>query len=614
MVDFDWNAIGTDVLMQPNSAASQVVNLKANTTLTKKLPMLAVDFQTDRARLFSRAPTKIFMGHIASASTLIYLAWDVLELHWLVAWGGWEILVTPVLLYKLGKQVDDLVANPNDLQKWQLRLYGLFFSIGLSWGTFVFFSLDTENPAHFSIQMAIVAGASAAASRSLSIFKLSFYLYEVPFAGLLATRVFMLGGDFMLLSVLVIIFIVMMCGLAHDTSEELSEYLATKLENLDLAKRFEAIAHEAHRANVSKTQFLAQANHDLRQPIHAIGLLVECLRDQKLDKEGYEILETINGSIDNLAKLFKTLLNIATIDAGGLTPELTSFPLNEVLAQTTRQALLSTNGNRCNLKYVKTSTWVNTDKALLASIVQNLVFNAVKHAPGAKILLCARVRGNDVEIHILDQGQGVPDDQQENIFREFFRGKSENTEGFGLGLSIVKRTANLLDLNVKFLSTFGKGTHVTVGGIMRAVPCNQKAKIEHVGSDGATNDVAVLVIDDDEEVRRSVEKLLVKWGYKATVQAPSTQLPEKFDVLLMDFQLGIEQDGIEFAKSISRQHDKFIPTAIVSGFLTSENEASALEAGFWILQKPVTPLQLRSVLLALGASQKENCKRTEEPG
>ena len=572
------------------------------------------DFQLDRARLFSRAPKKILLGHIASASMLIYLASDVLAMHWLVLWGLWEILVTPTLLYRLGKQAENLNDNAVEIARWRQRLFGLFFVVGLSWGLFVFFGLDVGDPAHFSMQMAIVAGASAAASRSLSIFEHSFYLYGIPFVGLLAARIFMLGGDFVLLGVLVLIFIVMMCGLAHDTSKGLSEYLATKLENLDLAVKFEAAALEAQRANASKTQFLAQANHDLRQPIHAIGLLAECLRDQKLDSEGREMLGTIRISVDNLARLFKTLLNITTIDAGGLRPEITRFPLNEVLAQSVRQARPSAEQSGCTLKFIETAAWVETDMALLSSIVQNLVSNAVKYSPGAKILLGARIKGSNVSLHILDQGEGVRSDQQESIFEEFVRGnptRAEGIEGLGLGLSIVKRTADLLDLNVNFSSTFGVGTHVAIGGLVRI-----DTSIAPAGTaDGrpanqAANGITVLVIDDHKDVRHSVATLLRKWGYQTHVQAPSEPLPENFDLLLMDYQLGIEidgiaHDGITMAKSISRRRDKYIPTAIVTGSLSDHIQDDAQQAGFHVLQKPVAPLQLRSVLLALEVSRKE---------
>ncbi|WP_412050722.1 hybrid sensor histidine kinase/response regulator [Hoeflea sp. Naph1] len=559
-----------------------------------------VDFQADRARLFSRAPAKIFLGHIAAASVLIYLAWDVLALHWLLLWGVWEILVTPTLLYVLGKQAEDPLNTGLNLNEWQNRLHALFAAVGLSWGTFVCLGLDIQNPAHFSMQMAIVAGAAASAARSLGIFKFSYFFYVVPFTGLLAIRIFLMGGDFVLLGILVVIFTVMMCGLANDTSDELSEYLATKLDNLDLAEKYHAAAKKADVANAAKTQFLAQANHDLRQPIHAIGLLTECLRDQKLDADGQDVLDTIDLSIDNLSNLFKSLLNVTSLDSGGLKPDLTVFSLDEVLRQTARQALPEAEERGGFINLVGTSVCVETDKALLSSIVQNLVFNAVKYAPGRKILLGARVRNGTASVHVLDQGIGVPDHLQEGIFQEFVRGNPHGpgrTDGLGLGLPIVSRTARLLDLSVDFNSTEGVGTHVIIDGLEVSSRPVQAQAVTNSSRVYKKPNKTVLIIDDNPQVTKAMKNLLLSWGYDVETSTPMSDYLTRFDMLLMDYHLNIPKNGIDLAKEINQR--SAMPTAIISGTITDQIGELAKQEGFWTLHKPVSPMQLRSVLLAM---------------
>jgi len=561
-----------------------------------------VDFQADRAKLFARAPAKIFFGHIASACVLIYLAWDVLPLHWILLWAILELLITPTLLYLLGKQIENQDKIKVDLDIWQSRLHGLFALVGISWGTFAFFGLDIQNPAHFSIQMAIIAGASAAAARSLGIFKFSFFFYVVPFTGLLAIRIFMIGGDFVLLGILVVIFMLMMCGLANDTSEELSEYLATKLDNLDLAEKYRAAATEAEQANSAKSRFLAQANHDLRQPIHAIALLTECLRGQNLDEDANEILDTIDTSVDSLSNLFKSLLNITSLDSGKLTLNETAFPLEEIIHQTIRQALPEANERNCELRVVPTSAWVRSDKALLSSILQNLVFNAVKYAPHSKILVGVRVKGQKITIHVLDQGPGVPEHLVSKVFDEFVRGNPEGPgriDGLGLGLSIVSRTAKLLGLHVELKSTEGIGTHVQLSGLSRVALRQQvSAKTKPIHRP-VTKGMQVLVIDDNREVLFGMDALLTKWGYSVAARQPNdTNMPDP-DILLMDLHLNGEMNGIELAKNIRQNSSKIIPTAIISGTIDAETEKLARDAGFWTLLKPVSALQLRSVLLAM---------------
>lgn len=562
-----------------------------------------VDFQADRARLFARAPKKILLGHIASVCVLIYLAYDVLALHWLVLWGTWEIIVTPSMLFVLGKQVDNMEQNGLDLDQWQSKLYMLFAVVGLSWGTFVAFGLDVQNPAHFSIQMAIVAGASASAARSLGVFKFSFFYYEFPFAGLVAIRIFMLGGDFVLLGVLVIIFIILMCGLANDTSEELSDYLATKLDNLELAEKYKVAAKEAELANTAKTQFLAQANHDLRQPIHAIGLLTECLRDQKLNKEGRQILETIDTSVEDLSHLFKSLLNITSLESGVLKPKTIAFSLDEVLKQIIRQALPEADECGCTLKVVSTSIWVKTDKALLISILQNLVFNAIKYAPNSKILIGARIQNGKANVYVLDQGIGVPENLQKTIFDEFVRANPDGpnrVEGLGLGLSIVSRTAHLLGLKINLSSTENVGTKISVCEIEITKP--QPSVVQVISAINKSSKKRVLIIDDNKQVLEGMKLLIEKWGYDVEVQKPDAKLNMPFDILLIDFHLNEKLNGIELAAKLREQTQRNFPTAIISGTMNAQMEKLAKSEGHLTLQKPVAPMQLRSVLIAMSAS------------
>jgi two-component system, sensor histidine kinase len=567
-------------------------------------PHQSVDFQLDRARLFSRAPQKIYFGHIASAMMLIYLAWDVLPVWILGAWACLEIVLTPVLLFLLGRQAKE--PEKIDLAKWQTHLHLLFLAIGISWGLFVFLGLDVENSAHFSIQIAIVAGASAAASRSLGIFKFSFFYYEIPFAGLLALRLFFLGSDFVLLGVLVVIFLIMMCGLANDVSDELSDYLATKSDNLELARKFEAAAQEAQRANKAKSQFLAQANHDLRQPIHAIGLLTECLRDQRLNRQGLEILETIEISIENLARLFKSLLNISSLDSGKLKPEITVFPVEEVISQTLRQARPEAIERGIDLRSVPSSAWVRTDKALLSSILQNLVFNAVKYAPDSKILVGVRNRGGQLCIQVLDQGIGVPKDQQQDIFDEFTRGTvpGSGEEGLGLGLSIVRRTADLLKLGIRFNSELDTGTRVSIEGLERSAPeASTLPKTQWGNSQQRQGDITVLVVDDAKTVLDSMGALLRKWGYQVETRLPTEPLPDNADLLLFDLHLGIDKTGIDLAQDYALKAGSPIPTCIISGTVDIAREEQIRETAFYMLHKPVPPLQLRSILLTMEAEQ-----------
>lgn len=565
-----------------------------------------VDFQRERMLLFSQAPGKIFLGHFATVSVLIYLASDVLAWPWLVLWGIVELCLTPAALYFLRRQAS---VDGTDLTLWQNRLHMLFAFVGTSWGLFLFFGFDTENAAHFSIQMAITAGAAAASTQSLGIFKRSFLYYEIPFLGLVALRISSLGGDYYLLAGLVLVFMVMMYGLAEDTNNALTKYLEAKSENLDLAERFANAAEQSEQANVAKTRFLAQANHDLRQPIHAIGLLTESLRAQPLTDEALDTLEIIDLSVESLARLFKSLMNISALDSGGIRPENTEFAVTDVMTQVARQALPEASQNNCTLMVVPSSFRIRTDQALLSSILQNLVFNAVKYAPGSRILIGVRQKRESLSIHVLDQGPGVARQFQDKIFTEFFRGNPHGpgrVEGLGLGLSIVQRTAELLKLDIDFKSEEGRGTHVTVAGlelVAASAQLQDPSSSQHAPR--VPQGLRVLVVDDNQNVLQGLKKLLTGWGYTVVTCFPNDEMPSDPDLLLMDYHLNQTEDGLALAKTLLARWQRPVPVALISGTVTQAIRQQAKADGVWVLQKPVAPVQLRSVLLAMAKSARD---------
>ncbi len=574
--------------------------------MTPTLPE-TVDFQRERILLFAQAPAKIFLGHFAAVSVLIYLAHDVLAWPWLVLWGGVEIVLTPSALYYLRRQA---VMKSTDLNRWGKQLHLLFGFVGASWGLFLFFGFNTENAAYFSIQMSIVAGAAAASTQSLGIFKHSFLFYEIPFLGLVTLKVSTLGGDFYLLAGLVVIFMVMMHGLAEDTYNALTKYLEAKSENLDLAEKFANAAEEAEQANEAKTRFLAQANHDLRQPIHAIGLLTESLRAHPMNDEALDTLETIDLSVDSLARLFKSLLNISALDSAGIRPEYTEFAVADVLAQVIRQAQPEAMENNCTLIMAPSSLWIKTDHALLSSILQNLVFNAVKYAPGSRILIGVRRKKDRLSLHVLDQGPGVAHEFQAKVFTEFFRGNPHGpgrVEGLGLGLSIVQRTADLLELDVSFNSVEGDGTHVAVEGLPMVDGAAKRAGAA-LASYHAREPAGlkVLVVDDNQNVLVGLQKLLSGWGYNVVTCFPCEEMPTDADLLLMDYHLNEAEDGLALAKSLIEKWQRPVPVTLISGTITQAIQQQAKEEGAWVLQKPVTPVQLRSVLLAMAKSARDH--------
>lgn len=207
------------------------------------------------------------------------------------------------------------------------------------------------------------------------------------------------------------------------------------------------IAHEATiEANQAKSRFLAHASHDLRQPIHAISLYVACLRDEKLSRESRSMVENIDRSLQSVSRLFKSLLDISTLDSGDVKPDFKTIAVRDILADVISQNKSAIEWSHTSVRIIPCSAHVKADGVLLASMVQNLISNAVKYAPGTDILIGCRRRHGRLSIEVHDRGPGIPKEHLPHLFEELYRVRNtgdRDIDGVGLGLPIVRRLGKL---------------------------------------------------------------------------------------------------------------------------------------------------------------------------
>jgi two-component system, sensor histidine kinase len=218
-------------------------------------------------------------------------------------------------------------------------------------------------------------------------------------------------------------------------------------------------------ASQHKSRFLAAASHDLRQPMHALGLLVAQLRSHMMSAEGSRLGDRIDDAVTGTNELFNALLDITKLDAGVLTPAIAEFSVAELLGRigSTFAAVAEEKG--LSLRLGSTNAWVRSDPVLLERIVLNLVSNAVRYTTSGGIVVGCRRRGALLRIDVADSGPGIPEDQQRKIFGEFYRladAAKTNQAGLGLGLAIVERLCVLLDHPIELESTPGKGSRFSV--------------------------------------------------------------------------------------------------------------------------------------------------------
>lgn len=360
-------------------------------------------------------------------------------------------------------------------------------------------------------------------------------------------------------------------------------------------------AHDAAiAANLAKSQFLAQASHDLRQPIHAISLFTACLRDAGLGPDQSQLVDNIDKSLYSVSRLFRSLLDISTLDSGKVMPKVEVIALNEILESIVQQNFKAAEWRGVELRCVRTKQYVHTDANLLTTVLQNIVSNALKYAPGGPVLIGCRRHGSTLSIEVRDQGRGISEEHLSKVFDEFYRVAEPgwDVEGVGLGLSIVKRMANLMGLTVRVASCVGKGTAVRIEGFRVEISDDTRTAPRPMRPFMALHGMRVLLLEDSQEVLQATCALLEKWGCKVQAETSMPANVETCDFVVCDFDLGDGLTGGQCITQVREQLGQHVPAIVMTGHDESRVGQLLGDDSITILAKPVRPAELRAVLMS----------------
>ncbi|AIC21208.1 MULTISPECIES: hybrid sensor histidine kinase/response regulator [Pseudomonas] len=369
-----------------------------------------------------------------------------------------------------------------------------------------------------------------------------------------------------------------------------------------LLERTRKASEEAIAANLEKSRFLAQASHDLRQPIHSIGLFTACLREARLGDEERRLVDNIDRSLLNVSQLFRSILDLYTLDNGRVQPSYQALHLGEFLADQLRQNAEAARWAGVEMRLRPCSHWVRADPALLATMVQNVLSNCFKYAARRPVLIGVRKRGAGLAIVIYDRGRGIAEEHLPNLFEEFYRVREQrdkDVEGVGLGLSIVKRLGQLMGLEVAIRSRLGHGTAVSLYGLPLAPPQLQAASLDEARQAGLLTGLKVCLVEDDRNVLLATSALLERWGCVVQAELSGKDLVSDCDIIVADYDLGNHATGIECIDSLRRQRGWAVPALILTGHEVEKIQAALHDRNIAILSKPVRPAELRGSLRAL---------------
>jgi len=377
-----------------------------------------------------------------------------------------------------------------------------------------------------------------------------------------------------------------------------------------------------------KSRFLAAASHDLRQPLHTLNLFVAQLRAESDPAERSRLVARIDAAVSAMNELFEALLDMSKLDAGVLAPNLTEFPVEHLLKRMETTFAEAAREKGLRLRVVPSNAWVRSDFILLERILLNLVSNAVRYTPRGGVVVGCRRRGERLRLDVWDSGIGILEDQQGNIFGEFYQltgTERDRHGGLGLGLSIVDRLGRLLDHAVELQSRPGKGSRFSVSVPLAASrPQLADARVPPAAIADSARGKLIVVIDDDALVLAGMRGILQSWGCHVVAAASAdaaleqlTQQNEQPDLIISDYRLADGKTGIG---AIERMRDALgvpIPAFLISGDTAPERLRDASASGYHLLHKPVPPMKLRAMLNRLlktrDASRRAQSSRRRVP-
>jgi signal transduction histidine kinase/ActR/RegA family two-component response regulator len=397
-------------------------------------------------------------------------------------------------------------------------------------------------------------------------------------------------------------------------------YAASEASNVELESRVRAASAEisrrleqvqaareqAEQASVAKSRFFAAASHDLRQPLHSLGLNAAALDAHVTSREARELVARIGESIDALEGLFNELLDLSRLDAGAVAVAPRNIALQAVFDRLSFAFHAEAVARNLRMRFVPTALAVRTDPVLLERILSNLVSNALRYTIEGGTVIGARARGSEVWIDVVDTGIGIAPDKQQQVFDEFFQVGNpgrDRRRGLGLGLSIVKRLVALLGHDLSLVSRPGRGTRFRLVLPRAAAADRVPARTVNPGLEPFVGR-HVLLVDDDPDIRAATVQLLGQWGLTATACAGRSDV-EAFvslgvapDIALVDLRLDAVDDGIDVIELLRHRLRPDLPALLLSGDTGAAELARVRSSGVPLLTKPVAPARLKSALHA----------------
>ena len=494
---------------------------------------------------------------------------------------------------------------PAEWRRWARRFVSVSLLEGVIWGAVWLWA-----PAALDQQMLVLLVAAIVSAGSVTAFgsflPASFALMLPAMTGFLSWTV--VQGDVLhrALGLGSLVFIATFVDLARRYNVNLRAAIRLRFDNQTLAENLTRQKAEVEAASLAKSRFLASASHDLRQPVHALGLFVGALRRTQLPPEAVELLDHIEASARGLDHLFATLLDISQLDAGVVEAAPRAFAVGPLIARLCREFRAEADARGLRLRYHATTLWVYADPLLTERILRNFLSNALRHTLHGGAVVGVRrgagVASGPIRLVVSDTGPGIPAAMQEKIFEEFFQlgnPERDRRQGLGLGLAIARRLAALMNCPLTLTSVPGRGTSFSI-----ALPATPPDKTVPVPVEvAASTGRFIVVIDDEADILIAMHELLTRWGHRVLTADSGDALIALLvheaavpDLIFADYRLRDGENGLDLVERLREEYNADIPALILTGDTAPERLREASARGHRLLHKPVRPYALERAL------------------
>ncbi|MEH6384153.1 MAG: hybrid sensor histidine kinase/response regulator [Colwellia sp.] len=481
---------------------------------------------------------------------------------------------------------------------------------GVLWATLSLLYLPADNQIY---QIFLLGGLMVMAGGSAFTFSiyLPCYFAYIPATLLPITLQFFIIGDKFhnTLGIISVTYFLVLTLFNIKINKHFKATLALRFENLVLIEQLKQQKEEAERANKAKSKFLAAASHDLRQPLYALGLFTSVLDETIKFPKVKRVVEQINASVTALTNLFDKLLDISQLDAGVVIVKKQNFALSDIFDKLTKEFSREAQENNIELIWPSEYPAVYSEPDLLERILRNYLSNAIKYTCEGAVEVICEARNGKVYIQISDTGIGMTKETLEEIYEEFYQVSNperDRQKGLGLGLSIIKRTADLLDHEISVTSEIGKGSIFSIVVTQAVMMSKANIEVSDLSEQIQPTNKLVLIIDDEESIREGLTCMLELWGYQVIAAVDTAvamhQLQENNkspDVIISDYRLKENRTGIDAIKALHEKYGKDIPALLITGDMMQERLIEIKDSGLPVLFKPVPAMKLRSFLSSI---------------